>query len=163
MVAIRKAGDDILKTVCRPFNFEDPVSDPHLLAQTLADAMVAHRGLGMAAPQIGIDTRVFVMKTDLGWRACFNPVVLQSRGADSKMEGCLSFPGMQVAVARPRSVKATWQDQIGTSHMMELDRMQARIFQHELDHLNGVTIADSLTPAQAVRARLAAARHHPGR
>lgn len=98
-------------------------------------------GIGLAAPQCGISHRILVMEIQ-GWiRQCFNPEILEhSQDMIDMTEGCLSFPGDQCKISRPQWVDAHYQDHAGTWHTERLDGLRARCFQHELDHLDGITM-----------------------
>jgi peptide deformylase len=113
----------------------------------LADEMLAfmrqEKGIGLAAPQIGRSTRVFVMEVYGRVRCCFNPEILSSSDILSDFdEGCLSFPGGSCTIKRPDAVKVRYQDAHGSCIEEELQGLAARCFQHELDHLNGITMYD---------------------
>lgn len=154
-----------LSSRCPGFDFAAPVVDPASLAKLLAETMIMAKGIGLAAPQIGVMTRAFVMKVGAGWMGCFNPIVLSDNGgSDVGIEGCLSYPGLRATIARPKTIRASWLDETGIAHTATMSGLQARCFQHELDHLNGKTIKDRLTPAAMALARKNAAKpHHPSR
>ena len=131
----------VLRNRAKPCEFDYPVAN-----QTLADDMLstmrrAH-GIGLAAPQIGISRRVFVMDTGQS-RVCFNPEILASSDEMIQMaEGCLSFPGESCTITRPRWVQVRYQDSEGTWTEHRLLDLEARCFQHELDHLDGIVMQD---------------------
>jgi len=145
--------DPRLHTVCTPI---DPVQckypDPEYgnygnwdeVAVRLLVFMREHGGVGLAAPQVGIPKRLFVLGGNIKTRYCFNPEIVDYRdkktGTDS--EGCLSYPGLQVPVKRYNKIKVAYQDATGTRHVRTLRALEARAFQHELDHLNGIVIKD---------------------
>ena len=99
-------------------------------------------GIGLAANQVGINKRIFVMRIGPeAHRMFINPKVLDlSQNRTTLVEGCLSFPDLQKAVTRPDWVEAEWQDIYGTTYTARLTGLEARVFLHELDHLNGITI-----------------------
>jgi peptide deformylase len=98
-------------------------------------------GVGLAAPQVGMPYRLFVMRTNAQWLVCVNPVIVR-RGADfdTEQEGCLSFPGQFVDVARHRVIDVQYQDESGKTISRTLKGLDARVFAHELDHLQGECI-----------------------
>lgn len=100
-------------------------------------------GVGLAAPQIGVHRRLFV--TDWGEKAgvpetFINPRVMTSDGSARLPEACLSFPGARIQITRAERVTVSYQDVKGGAHVYELTGWPARIFQHELDHLDGVVM-----------------------
>lgn len=107
--------------------------------------MHAHKGIGLAAPQVGIMKRLFIMWNDDSstMYVCVNPKVIKA-GKETKVrdEGCLSYPGQSVLVERPTEVRVRYQNARGTIITKKLRGTMARCFMHELDHLNGVVMAD---------------------
>lgn len=128
-----------LNTVCRsvrvePNQYFDVVND-------MFDFIEKNDGIGLAANQVGMDIRLFVMCIDNKQYVCFNPMILaKSVNTTIEKEGCLSFPGKLLPVERNTSISASWFDLDGKLHIEQLDGLVARCFQHELDHLNGITI-----------------------
>mgnify|MGYP001620001740 FL=1 len=126
--------------------------------------MDAERGVGLAAPQVGVARRIFV--TDHGRRnddqvpdprVWINPLIETPTGTTSYDEGCLSFPGIYAKVQRHDRFTIRWQDLSGVEQRMSLDVSAGDflgiVVQHEIDHLNGVMFVDHLTPAQLVLIR----------
>ncbi|HJJ28919.1 MAG TPA: peptide deformylase [Methanocorpusculum sp.] len=115
------------------------------------DAMVpmmrnAH-GVGLAAPQVGISQRFFVMNAGDGVRKVINPEILSAGTAMAEMEeGCLSVPGIHKKVRRPRRILVRYTNESGAVVEEELKDFTARVFQHEFDHLDGVLFIDRTTP-----------------
>ena len=130
--------DPILKKNCEDFDFSS--DDAEKLAKRLSADMVNNEGIGLAAPQIGVRKRAFIIGDDSGILACFNPEITHySEEEDWFTEGCLSFPGLYIKIKRPATIDARFQDLDGTFRDMKLEGIIARCYQHELDHLNGVT------------------------
>lgn len=100
-------------------------------------------GYGLSAVQIGFPARVFVLGANAGAGVFVNPAI-ETHGRDivEQDEACLSFPGYVKLIARWRVITATWQDANGRTHRERISGIRARAFQHELDHLDGVTILD---------------------
>ncbi len=127
------------------------------LARIVEDMVpVLHRaeGLGLAAPQVGVQKRFFVYDMGEGPRTLINPVIEESEGEWVYNEGCLSVPGMSFEIVRPRTIHLTGIDLEGNEVSIEADDLLARLFQHELDHLDGVLLLDHLDKAtrkQALR------------
>ena len=132
----------VLHLRAKPVGFRYPEQN-RLLAQRMRQFMIQENGIGLAAPQIGIAKRVFVMETQ-GWqRACFNPEIVQTSSESVDFdEGCLSFPGEHCIIKRPDWTDVKYQDWEGTWHSERFSGILARCFQHELDHLDGITMWD---------------------
>jgi len=115
----------------------------HKLLDDLADTMYDAQGVGLAAPQIGILKRAFVVDADgSGLIELVNPEIVLKEGEQFGPEGCLSIPGLQGDVRRAKRVVIRGQDRYGNPVEYEGVDLLARAFQHELDHLNGVLFID---------------------
>ena len=102
----------------------------------MIDLMKVQKGIGLAAPQIGLNYRFFMMETDM----YINPVILeQSKDIVIDTEGCLSFPGLSMRVKRAKKVIVEYTDIEGNKQEGKFVNYMARCFQHELDHLDGIT------------------------
>jgi peptide deformylase len=130
----------VLLKKAKSVEFQYPEQN-RLLAQQMRSFMIQKNGIGLAAPQIGISSRVFVMETQ-GWqRACFNPEITNaSENMIEFDEGCLSFPGEHCIIIRPDWIDVRYQDWEGNWHSERFSGILARCFQHELDHLDGITM-----------------------
>jgi len=121
------------------------------LEKDMIEFMLANHGIGLAANQIGITKRVFVMGSYNieGFPepfAVFNPVIKQTSEEEIlNREGCLSFPDLWLHVKRPTWIIAEYQDSKGNTHETKIDGYLATCFQHELDHLNGVCFVDKVS------------------
>lgn len=148
--------DQVLHEETQKFDFANPPVDPIELSKDLAETMIQNKGLGLSANQIGEPYRVFVL-TGEQIRACFNPkIVSQSVEQTVQVEGCLSYPGLFVKVKRPAVVKIRYTQPNGNTITEEFAGLTARIVQHEIDHLDGITIVDRAHPIhleQAMRKR----------
>jgi peptide deformylase len=120
---------------------------------TLVDEMIAtmyaERGIGLAAPQVGVALRIFVLDLSLGrdphgLRVCINPVWEMKEGMQLEEEGCLSLPGFTATVARPERAAISALGLDGVSHRIEGSGLLARALQHEMDHLDGRVFVDRL-------------------
>ena len=135
---ILKYPDPILSSPCDPFDFTDPPGDPQELAVGLMQIMNDHNAVGLAANQVGVPFRVFVMRGYPENFVCFNPKIVDySNDVELLEEACLSFPGVNVKVKRPKSIRVRFQTPSGEMTTMSFDGLTARVFQHELDHLDG--------------------------
>lgn len=130
--------NEILKQKTSPFNFVDPPTDPIQLAKDLYETMVVNKGLGLAAPQVGLPYRVFSLYAVPGI-VCFNPRIVDTSSETIVLEeGCLSYPNLFIKVKRPRRIKVRYLEPNGEPQTKVLDGMTARCFMHELDHLDGI-------------------------
>jgi peptide deformylase len=130
-----------------------PVADIDGKAMRLVDEMFESlydcgNGLALAAPQIGVQKQVVVWDLGEDPQAIFNPEIVDADGEWVYEEGCLSIPGLYVELARPKTVLVRGIDLDGNPTEREADELEARMFQHELDHLNGVLMFDRMTPEQ---------------
>jgi peptide deformylase len=139
---VRVFGDPVLRKVAD----EIAEIDGKLarLAEDMLETMYAEPGLGLAAPQVGVQRRLFVYDIGEGPRALVNPVISESSGEWVYEEGCLSVPGLSWDIVRPKEVLLTGYDLDGNEVAIEADELLARLFQHELDHLDGVLLLDRL-------------------
>lgn len=135
----------LLKTELEPFDFSNPPTDPIQLAKDLTETMLHHNGIGLAANQVGLPYRVFVIKSN-PILACFNPKIVSITGEEVDLEeGCLTFPNYYVKIRRPKMIRVRYTYPNGNTVTEIYDGITARIFQHELDHLNGVLFTSRAT------------------
>jgi peptide deformylase len=135
-----KTDRKFLYTVIPPETFERPTAN-WMLAQNLVKYMQSQNAIGLAANQVGIPKRLFVMQVDAIIRHCFNPEVLWiSDTTVQDTEGCVSFPGQTAWVERAQTIGVKYQDHRGQPQQHTLSGLAARCYLHELDHLNGVTM-----------------------
>ena len=131
------ANDTILNTPLDKFDFNNTEIEPKELATELLDHMRHFGGIGLSANQLGLPYRVFVMEGDPGF-VCFNPVITASDGQEVMLdEGCLSFPGLFIQKKRASVIRVRFQDPFGNVCVKKFSGMSARIFQHELEHMDG--------------------------
>lgn len=134
----------------RPWNFETD-GDAVQLEADMINFMLENHGIGLAANQLGLNVRVFVMGShnipDFPEPfAVFNPVITEaSEELVLDQEGCLSYPGLYLQVKRPAWVVAQYQDSKGNFNEIRVDGYLAKCFQHELDHLNGICFVDKVS------------------
>lgn len=139
-----KIGDDVLRKKCRPVEVFD--AKLHLLLDDMYETMQAADGVGLAAPQVGILRRVFVIETeDTGLVECINPEILETLGKQTGEEGCLSVPGKSGVVERPAIVKFKAYNRNGEPFEMVVKKLAARAICHENDHLDGTLYVDKMT------------------
>ncbi len=138
---IVKYGEPVLETPAAAVT-EFDTADLHQLLADMFESMYAARGVGLAAPQIGIGKRIAVIDCSNGERpeeklVLINPEILKTEGTQSGEEGCLSIPGFRENVSRGRRVTVKAQDAKGEWFEMTGEDLLARAFLHEIDHLNG--------------------------
>ena len=135
-----QVGEEVLRQKCqivKAFN-----SDLHELLKDMKETVRAEEGAGLAAPQIGIPSRVVVIDVEEGFYELINPVILSQKGEQVGPEGCLSVKGKQGTVKRPQKVKIEYRDRKGKKHTLTAEGFFARAVCHELDHLDGVLYID---------------------
>lgn len=147
LLDIKKAGDPILKTVCKPVDKID--KRLRKLLDDMAETMYASDGVGIAAPQVGESIRVVVIDVDKKIRYdLINPVITQREGSVVDNEGCLSCPNLFGDVERAEKVRVEYISRFGKKKSLDADGLLARCIQHELDHLDGrlfIDIAKNIT------------------
>jgi peptide deformylase len=145
---IRLFGDPVLKQRAS----EVATVDGGLvrLAEDMIDTMRAAPGIGLAAPQVGVQKRLFVyqLEGEEQARTIINPVIQEARGEWEFEEGCLSIPGLYFPIVRPKEVHLRGYDLDGNEVSIEADEVLARAFQHELDHLDGRLLLELLSKDQ---------------
>ena len=151
--AIRIIGDPVLNE--RAAEVEDINGALVRLADDMLTTMYEAPGLGLAAPQVGVQKRLFVYDAGDGPAVLFNPVISESRGEWAYEEGCLSVPGLSWEIIRPKEIHLTGYDLDGNEVSFEADELLARLFQHELDHLDGVLLLEHLDDDQRKAAKKA--------
>lgn len=143
---VRKLGDPVLRAKALPVErFDEPLQrEVERMGELMHDAL----GVGLAATQLGVLHRVLVYRaySDDPLTALVNPVLdWQSDELETAEEGCLSLPGVHVAVERPARVRVSARDEHGKQVEVEADGLEARVIQHEIDHLDGVLILDRIS------------------
>lgn len=150
---IRVIGDPVLKQSAAAVTEID--GNVARLVDDMVATMYAAPGVGLAAPQIGVQKRLFVWDVDdgSGPHAIVNPEVVESDGEWTYQEGCLSVPGLSWEITRPNRVHVVGRDLDGNEVSYEASEFEGRMFQHELDHLNGVLLVERLDEDQAKQAK----------
>ena len=139
---IRLIGDPVLRQ--RAGEVTDIDGRLARLADDMLTTMYDAPGLGLAAPQVGVQKRLFVYDVGDGPQVVINPEVRESRGEWAYDEGCLSIPGLAFELVRPKEVHLVGYDLDGNELSVEADELTARCFLHELDHLDGVLFIERL-------------------
>ena len=144
---ILKYGDQTLHDAARPV--EAITSDVASVVDDMIETMYAAPGIGLAAPQVGVPLRIFVVDISLGRDptgliVMINPEFVERDGMQLEEEGCLSVPGFNATVVRPERAIVKGLDRNGAEHQREGTGLLARAFQHEMDHLDGTLFVDRL-------------------
>ncbi len=141
---IRIFPDPVLRE--KTESIEDFGESLNELLDDMWDSMLAHDGVGLAGPQIGLSLQIAVIQIKENRYVLINPEILEERGEQIGEEGCLSFPGIFEKVRRPEWVKVRARDERGELYEVEGTGLFARALSHEIDHLRGVLLLDHLSP-----------------
>jgi len=144
---ILRLGDSILREPARPVAAITP--EIETLVDDMIETMYAAPGIGLAAPQVGVSLRIFVVDLSVGrdpagLSVMINPEFVEREGMQLEEEGCLSVPGFTATVARPKRVVVKGWDRHGDEHQLEGTGLLARALQHEMDHLQSCLFLDRL-------------------
>ena len=148
--------DPILHTKLEPFDFKaDGAADRAIaVAKILAASMLKYGGVGLAANQLGLTERAFVIKAAPQLIVCFNPkIVFYSEETSIAPEGCLSYPAVQLKVPRSRVIRIRYQQPNGKTTFTKWEGLTARIAQHEYDHVEGTVFLDRVSKLKASLAK----------
>lgn len=145
---IRRNPDPVLRKAAKPVRKVN--RQVRELLEEMARTMRRARGVGLAAPQIGISRRLVVVDVGEGLLELINPEIVQAEGSETAVEGCLSVPGMVGEVPRYQKVTVTALNREGRQIWVEAEGLLARALQHEIDHLNGVLFLDRATRVREV-------------
>jgi peptide deformylase len=144
-IKLLSEGDEQLRKVCEPYDFKKD-GDPAELVSAMTKLMFDSNGIGLAAPQVGVLKRLFIMGNDQKLFVCINPEIVSGEGEERDLEGCLSFPDLWMNVKRQKSINVKYQTINGETVESTLQNIIARVFQHELDHLDGVCFDTRVGP-----------------
>lgn len=145
-LSLVKSNDPILTTATEKFDFANPPCHPVELYEAMGNFMVEKGGVGLAAPQVGLPYRFFVIASNpiIG---CFNPIIVHASAEKSILEeGCLSFPGVVLKIKRPQKIRVRYTEPNGNIVTKSFEGITARVFQHELDHLDGIIFKNHISP-----------------
>lgn len=146
MYPIRVFGDPVLKRATAPVTDVDGKFVK--IIDSMFDTMYDAPGVGLAAPQVGIEQRFFVYDIGDGPEVLLNPVVVASEGEWVYEEGCLSIPGLAFEIVRPKLITVQANDLDGNEVIVQGDELLGRCFLHEIDHLDGVLMFDRMERAE---------------
>lgn len=137
---IVQTGDETLRKRCfEVTEFNDKL---HTLLDDMRDTVIKANGVGLAAPQVGVLRRVFVVLFENNYFECINPVISDCKGKCVELEGCLSVRGKSGEVERPTHITVEFYDRYGKYNKLKISGYLARIFCHENDHLDGILYID---------------------
>jgi peptide deformylase len=161
LLSIRLYPDPVLRVRCPEVETFD--ADLERLVESMVETMYAAPGVGLAAPQVGVETRLAVVDATVGEEPdtlliLINPKILSTQGSEIDVEGCLSIPDITDKVERPAAVVVSAFDAQGREQLIEAEGLEARAIQHEIDHLDGI-----LTPPPPTARRSARPRGRLGR
>src|ERR1019366_8589865 len=139
---VRVYGDPVLKQVARDVDHVD--GSLVRLVDGMVETMYEAEGAGLAAPQVGVQKRLFVYDVGDGPEVMINPTIVEADGEWYHDEGCLSIPGLRLGIIRPKQVHISGYNLDGKEISIEADEFLGRVFQHEVDHLDGVLMVERL-------------------
>ncbi len=137
---IVQVGDDVLRKKC--FEVSDFGEKTAQLLDDMKETLIKAKGAGLAAPQVGVLRRIFIIDVEDGYFEMINPQILSSSGNQYVTEGCLSVKGKWGEVNRPKTVTVKYQDRYGNWHKIKAKDFLAQAICHENDHLDGVLYID---------------------
>lgn len=138
-----RAGSEVINPHTAEFDLSGTIS-------AMFKLMWEHNGIGLAAPQVGINRRFFIMERHGKAYVCINPRILKkSKEEELGPEGCLSFPGVELQIPRAKEIRVSYQTLRGQRVEKKFRGIMARCFQHELDHLDGIVFTDKVEQVDA--------------
>ncbi len=136
-LSLLEENHPLLRQTALPWDFQTD-GDVTDLIKEMAKIMFSKDGIGLAAPQVGVSKRLFIMGNQDKLFACINPEILSGEGTVRDLEGCLSFPGLWLKIDRFETIVVRYQVVTGESVTEQLSGLMARVFQHESNHLDGI-------------------------
>ena len=146
---IRLYGDPCLRKKSSPV--KKVGASERVLIESMTETMYEYKGVGLAAPQVGINEQIFVADVGEGPMVMINPRILKKNGSQTMEEGCLSIPGVVVKVRRPQKIFVSYINEHNQMVERECDELLARVVLHETDHLHGKMIVDYASLPQKIR------------
>ncbi len=150
-LSIRVFGDPVLKRVSE--DVQDIDGALASLCGRMLEAMYQAPGIGLAAPQVGVSQRFFVYDYGDGPKVLINPEIVESDGEWEYDEGCLSVPGLSWNIVRPKEIHIVGYGLDGEEISIEADELESRLYQHEIDHLDGKLLLDYLDDDEKKKAK----------
>ena len=146
---IRTYGDPCLRQKSKAVKEVGP--SERFLINAMIETMRVHKGIGLAAPQVGLNEQIFVADIGDGPFVVINPRITKKSGLDVMEEGCLSIPDVLVKVKRAQAITVSYLDENNRPVELKCDGLLAKVFQHETDHLNGKLIIDYATLTEKLK------------
>lgn len=143
---ILQIGDPTLRK--KSFEVTDFGPKTHELLDDMKQTLIKADGCGLAAPQVGVLRRIFIVWVDDNYFECINPKIISEKGSQRGEEGCLSVKGKHGIVTRPNKVVVSAQDRFGKPFTVKASGLMARAFCHENDHLDGIIYVDKVEELQ---------------
>ncbi|MBR2498335.1 MAG: peptide deformylase [Clostridia bacterium] len=143
---ILQIGDPTLRK--KSFEVTDFGPKTHELLDDMKQTLIKADGCGLAAPQVGVLRRIFIVWVDDNYFECINPKIISEKGSQRGEEGCLSVKGKHGIVTRPNKVIVSAQDRFGKPFTVKASGLMARAFCHENDHLDGIIYVDKVEELQ---------------
>ena len=141
---IRKYPDPVLRRSSAAVEVEELSDSLRNLIDNMLQTMYIFKGVGLAAPQVGMLTQVATVDIGQGPIALINPQIVEMQGEETAAEGCLSIPGAELEIKRSKRIAITAIDINGKEIAFETEGLLARVIQHEIDHFKGVLILDRI-------------------
>ncbi len=145
---IVQIGDEVLRKKSNPVT--DFGAKTHKLLDDMKETLLKVDGAGLAAPQVGVLRRIFIVKVEEGYFEFINPEIISQSGSQYGAEGCLSVSGKQGNVKRPSTVKVKFQDRKGDYYTLTAHGFFAKAICHEYDHLEGILYIDKADDVKVV-------------
>lgn len=136
-IKLLSENDSQLRQVCEPWDFTVD-GDPTELVKNMTKIMFENNGIGLAAPQVGVMKRLFIMGNQDRLFVCINPEIIEGSGEIMDQEGCLSFPDLWLHVKRYEVIKGKYYNAKGEEVIKDFPGLIGRVYQHERDHLDGI-------------------------
>lgn len=156
LLEIRKFKDPVLRKRCE--DVKEITSEIEKLVFDMVETMKKSKGMGLAAPQVGVSKRVVVIQPNFRkqeFLALINPkVIKKNKEKDILEEGCLSFPGIFLEISRPKKIKVEALNAKGEKIEFEAEGVLSHVFQHEIDHLDGILFFDRLGLIEKIKFKL---------
>jgi peptide deformylase len=144
-IQLLKEDDSLLRQAAEHWDFVAD-GDPTELVKQMTKIMFENNGIGLAAPQVGVLKRLFIMGNRDKLIVCVNPTLISGGESFRDLEGCLSFPNLWLHVSRYKQIQVRYQDIQGNFIENTLEGLMARVYQHESDHLDGVCFDTRVGP-----------------
>jgi len=146
---VRIYGDPCLRKKCIPVKEVGP--SERMVMDAMIETMHQAKGIGLAAPQVGINQRFFVLDVGDGPMVIINPEIVKRTGSSDLEEGCLSIPEVTIVVTRPEEITVHYRDENNQTMKLTCNGLLAKVIQHETDHLDGILIVDYASDEEKVK------------